>query len=301
MMPRDLIGKLGPLDDPIVECLKLRMDARLSEVRSCVKEFMMSAEAQFWLENEAGQPGIFIYDSTKPLCGLHAFGFECAEGIKNLLKLKHGDLIIVQARKRERPIGDCTALGSLRLAIHKFVVSKGLIDRPAEWNFLWIHEFPLFTANHNSSANGTASPSLVSTHHPFTAPLTMEDAALLFSNPPLAKADHYDLVLNGIELGGGSKRIHDARVQEYVFRNILRLDDERVAQFSYLLDALRAGCPPHAGIALGFDRLCAEMLRRETIRDVIAFPKNGKAVDMMVGSPSKLADEQLKEYHLRLV
>jgi aspartyl-tRNA synthetase len=114
-------------------------------------------------------------------------------------------------------------------------------------------------------------------------------------------ADHYDLVVNGVELGGGSRRIHDAAVQEFIFRDILKMPAERLADFSHLLDALRSGCPPHAGLALGFDRLVAVMLGKESVRDVIAFPKTGKGGDdAMVGAPSLMTEEALKTYHLKL-
>ncbi len=138
------------------------------------------------------------------------------------------------------------------------------------------------------------------THHPFTAPLAPEDFDLLLTDPLRAKADHYDLVVNGVELGGGSRRIHIAKLQEFVMRDILKMSDEGVAQFSHLLDALRAGCPPHAGFALGFDRLVAVLSRTNSIRDVIAFPKTMKGEDPMVKSPGRITPEQLETYHLAL-
>lgn len=137
-----------------------------------------------------------------------------------------------------------------------------------------------------------------STHHPFTAPLTPADADLLQTSPLAARADHYDLVVNGVELGGGSRRIHNATLQRYVFEKILGMDSERVKQFKHLLEALRAGCPPHAGFALGFDRLVAVMAGTGSVRDVIAFPKNMKGEDMMVGSPGAVGRGELGVYGL---
>lgn len=136
------------------------------------------------------------------------------------------------------------------------------------------------------------------THHPFTAPLTPKDASLLVTDPLRARADHYDLVVNGVELGGGSRRIHLASMQEYIFREILKMTPKGIAQFSHLLDALRAGCPPHAGFALGFDRLVAVFTHTDSVRDVIAFPKSMKGEDLTVKSPGKITEEQLGTYHL---
>ena len=105
-------------------------------------------------------------------------------------------------------------------------------------------------------------------------------------------------MINGVEVGGGSRRIHVAEVQEYVFREVLGMDDAGIARFSHLLDALRAGCPPHAGFAFGFDRFIAVLCDVATVRDVIAFPKNNKGEDLLVGSPTKYTKEQARHYNL---
>jgi len=123
---------------------------------------------------------------------------------------------------------------------------------------------------------------------------------LLLSDPSAVTAEHYDIVVNGVELGGGSRRIHDAKVQEYVLRDVLKMSDERLQDFKHLINVLNAGCPPHAGLALGFDRLIAVMMDKESVRDVIAFPKSGKGEDMLVKAPNAVTKEQLETYHLQL-
>jgi aspartyl-tRNA synthetase len=261
---------------------------------------MESADAAAFLENPDGQPGIFIYDETQPLGGLQPFGFQAAEYMEELMKLEHGDLVVIQARKDIPHSGGSTQLGRLRLAIHKAAVAKGLLPPLEGFDFLWVTEFPLFSPITEEEIGQGGTAGLCSTHHPFTAPATAEDVDLLATDPASVKADHYDLVVNGVELGGGSKRIHNSQVQEYILRHVLQMSEERIQDFRHLLDVLRAGCPPHAGIALGFDRLVAVMLGKESVRDVIAFPKSGSGEDMLVKSPNVLTSGQLATYHLQL-
>jgi len=123
---------------------------------------------------------------------------------------------------------------------------------------------------------------------------------LLLTDPAAVKAEHYDLVVNGVELGGGSRRIHSAAMQQFVLREVLKMSEERLKDFDHLIEVLRAGCPPHAGMALGFDRLIAVMLGKESVRDVIAFPKSGRGEDLLVKSPTRMTEDQLKTYHLKL-
>jgi aspartyl-tRNA synthetase len=141
---------------------------------------------------------------------------------------------------------------------------------------------------------------IAASHHPFTAPLSKADLELLFTDPLEAKSAAYDLVLNGVEVGGGSERIHIAAVQEFIMRDILKMTDKRIGDFAHLFEALRSGCPPHAGFALGFDRLVALLTDTSTVRDVMAFPKTMKGEDPFVKSPSKLTNEQLEPYGLQL-
>jgi aspartyl-tRNA synthetase len=143
-------------------------------------------------------------------------------------------------------------------------------------------------------------PNLVSSHHPFTAPVE-EDLSLLDREPQKVRGQHYDLVLNGVELGGGSIRIHRGEVQDKLFREILKLPGDIVtSRFGYMVEALKFGAPPHGGIALGFDRLMALLLGHDSIRDVIAFPKNARGQDGMSGAPAEATAKQLREVHVKV-
>ncbi|KAK5135094.1 hypothetical protein LTR08_005619 [Meristemomyces frigidus] len=300
MLPVDLISKIGPLTNPIVDVMKLSVSEDASATRKFVGSFMDSPEAQPFMKNPDGQPGIFIFDIRKPLQGLQPFGFEAAEQVEEILGLEDGDMVILQARKNAPFAGGSTPIGNLRLALHKAAVKQGLLPAPSGFAFLWVTDFPLFSPTTDADPGQGGSAGLSSTHHPFTAPKTAADVDLLLSDPRRVKADHYDLVVNGIELGGGSRRIHSAAMQEYILREVLKMSDERMQDFAHLIEVLGAGCPPHAGMALGFDRLIAVMLGRESVRDVIAFPKSGKGEDGLVRSPTKMTEGQLETYHLRL-
>ncbi|EMC94876.1 hypothetical protein BAUCODRAFT_149957 [Baudoinia panamericana UAMH 10762] len=300
MLPVDLVSKIGPLTDPIVEVVKFSLSDDIAAMRQFVNAFMDSPEAQPFITNPDGQPGIFIIDSRRPLQGLQSFGFEAAEQLEEILQLQDGDLVVLQARKNAPFSGGSTPLGNLRLALHKAAVKQGLLPTPQGFAFTWITDFPLFSPNNDSDPGQGGSAGISSTHHPFTAPKTAADVDLLLTNPLQVKADHYDLVVNGVELGGGSRRIHNAAMQEFIMRDVLKMTEERIKDFAHLLAVLSAGCPPHAGMALGFDRLIAVMLGKESVRDVIAFPKSGKGEDMLVKSPTRMTEEQLKTYHLRL-
>jgi len=136
-------------------------------------------------------------------------------------------------------------------------------------------------------------------HHPFTSPVP-EDLHLLESDPGRVRAQAYDLVLNGSEIGGGSIRIHDASVQARVFKAIGLSDEEAAHRFGFFLQALRFGTPPHGGIALGLDRTVAILAGESSIREVIAFPKTAAAVDQMTGAPTGVDERQLRDLRLRL-
>jgi aspartyl-tRNA synthetase len=141
----------------------------------------------------------------------------------------------------------------------------------------------------------------VATHHPFTAPV-LEDAPLLDSNPKAVRGQHYDVVLNGMELGGGSIRIHQPALQKKVFEDVLKIPADVVeSRFGYMLKAFTYGAPPHGGIAFGLDRMVALLCGTTSIRDVIAFPKTQKGQDLMAQSPTPVTERQLKELHIRTV
>jgi len=206
------------------------------------------------------------------------------EELRGLLGAEDGDILFFGADRRkvvERVMGAVRSeLGTERL---------GLVE-VGRWEFLWVHGAPMF--EHDDEAGR-----FVSLHHPFTAPFD-EDLGLLADDPGAARSKSYDLVLNGIELGGGSIRIHDPAVQARVFAALGIGDAEAREKFGFLLDALRMGAPPHGGIAFGLDRLVMLMTGGESIRDVIPFPKTQKATDLMLGAPGPVDEVQLGELHL---
>ncbi|KAJ5622296.1 hypothetical protein N7528_005528 [Penicillium herquei] len=301
-LPVDLVNKISDLDDPIVEAFKLEGNENdPAETHKFITQFLDSPAGAPFNNNPDGGPGVFVYNGKQPLCGLQPFGFEAAEQLEELLDPDHGDLIILQARPRAPFSGGSTPIGDLRRALHASAVSTGFKPAPTGFDFMWVVDFPLFSPSSDTEPGQGGAAGLSSTHHPFTAPKSAADVDLLLTDPTKVVADHYDLVVNGVELGGGSRRIHDAAVQEFIFRDILQMPAERLTDFSHLLDALRAGCPPHAGLALGFDRLVAVMLGKESVRDVIAFPKTGKGGDdAMVKAPSPMTAQALETYHLQL-
>ena len=209
--------------------------------------------------------------------------FECNHSDLSCL---HPQDILIMNERRAGYSGAFTVLGRARVHLGQILAKKGIIQKDVH-QFLWVHSFPLFTPEYLVNENGKEEVHWVSSHHPFTAPVSGQENEL-FIHRESVFGQNYDLVLNGMELGGGSIRIHDARLQERVFKDILDMSDERIQRdFSHLLDALKFGCPPHGGIALGLDRLMSILVESESIRDVIAFPKlAGK--DLMVSSPSKL-------------
>jgi len=181
------------------------------------------------------------------------------------------------------------AMGILRLEMGR---ELKLVDTTA-WRFVWITDFPLFEQDR-------ASGRLVSVNHPFTAPRD-EDLALLDTDPGKARAKAYDVVLNGMEVGGGSLRIHDSALQARIFKLLSLSDQETRDRFGFFIDALQYGTPPHGGIALGLDRLVMLLAGEPSLRDVIAFPKTASATDLMSGSPSPVTDEQIRDLGILVI
>jgi aspartyl-tRNA synthetase len=175
------------------------------------------------------------------------------------------------------------SLGILRLEMGR---ELKLVDEKA-YRFLWVTHFPLFEKD-------AATGRLQSVNHPFTAPLD-EDVALLDGEPAKARAQAYDIVLNGTEVGGGSIRIHDSALQARVFKLLSLTDEETRDRFGFFIEALQYGTPPHGGIALGLDRIVMILAGESSLRDVIAFPKTASAADLMSGSPSPVRDDQIKD------
>ncbi|KAH7402408.1 aspartyl-tRNA synthetase [Pyrenochaeta sp. MPI-SDFR-AT-0127] len=301
-LPADLIGKITPLENPAIEAFKIPISSDPKTTRKFISDFLDSPEGKPYLENPDGQPGVFIGDLSQPMQGLGPLGYQYVMEGPETLAVEHGDLLILQARPNVPFSGGATNLGNLRLALHKAAIAQGLIEPPAmhDYHFVWITDFPLFMPTNDTEPGQGGTVGFASTHHPFTAPKTPQDVDLLLTSPSSAVAAHYDIVVNGVELGGGSRRIHNAAMQEFIFKDILKMRSERIEDFRHLLDVLRSGCPPHAGIALGWDRLMAIMCGRESVRDVIAFPKSGRGEDLLVKSPNRMTGEQLATYHLNL-
>lgn len=306
LLPQSFTSMISDLEDPIVEAFVFRFDEPSKDFIKSVWDNLPKPLRH----NPDGQPVPLTIDSSKPLSGLSPLGHEAASAVldasssdlAHISGLEQGDVLVIQARPNKPFEGGSTALGDLRRHIYAEAVAQGLLPPDNSFKFLWVTGFPLFTPNTESSdpAEGQHGASgFSSTHHPFTAPLDPEDFDLLATDPLKVQADHYDLVLNGVELGGGSRRIHIASLQEYVFRDVLKMSDEGISHFSHLLEALRAGCPPHAGFAFGWDRFIATLSFTGSVRDVIAFPKSKKGDEPVARAPGKVTEEEWKTYHLK--
>ncbi|MBE34259.1 MAG: aspartate--tRNA ligase [Opitutaceae bacterium] len=208
------------------------------------------------------------------------------------LNIEDGDIIFFAASEWEQA---CAILGRVRLDAAQLLVKREkLTIRHDDWKFVWVIEFPLMS--YDEERGGFAA-----THHPFTSPVP-EDIELLDSDPKKVRGQHYDLVLNGMELGGGSIRIHQPELQKKVFEDVLKIPQDVVeSRFGYMLKAFTFGAPPHGGIAFGLDRMVALLCGTTSIRDVIAFPKTQRGQDLMAQSPTPVTAKQLKELHIQTV
>lgn len=209
---------------------------------------------------------------------------EVIDELVNRIDINDGDIIFFGADK-ENIVND--ALGALRVRIGR---DLNLLEEG--WQPLWVTDFPMFEKDKNSN-NWT------SLHHPFTAP-SIDDAEELENNPGKVLSKAYDMVLNGSEIGGGSIRIHNKKMQAKVFKLLNISDAEAQEKFGFLLQALEYGCPPHGGIAFGLDRIIMLLSGAESIRDVIAFPKTQTASCPLTDAPGEVSSEQLKETGIRL-
>ena len=214
------------------------------------------------------------------------FTEEQREAMEARLGLVEGDLAVFCA-DAHHVVAD--SLGNLRNEIAK---RTGLID-DSQFRFVWVTGFPLFELNRETNK-------ISSMHHPFTMPVMEDLDAFEHEEPLRIRSAAYDIVLNGVEIGGGSIRIHRTDVQSRIFKLLGLSEEEAQEKFGFLLEALRTGAPPHGGIALGFDRIIMLLVGTSSIRDVIAFPKTQKAADLMVDAPSSVSEEQLRELGIRL-
>lgn len=304
------VGMISHLSDPLIEAFTFSLSESSPETsRNFISKFMKDFEAA--TASKAGDssgdlPQILIHDSSKPLHGFSSIGFEYEDVIgaaSGGAELKDGDLVIFQARPRPKGqyTSSSTNIGEFRVALWKALIEEGLLTKPrlgepGSLQFLWVTEFPMFkpVSSDEPWLSKEANAGIAACHHPFTAPLSTEDMELLFTEPLEARSAAYDLVLNGTEVGGGSERNHVASIQKFIMEDVIKMDSKCLGRFEHLFQALSSGCPPHAGFALGFDRLVALLTDTPTVRDVIAFPKTMKGEDLFVGSPSKLTNEDLE-------
>jgi aspartyl-tRNA synthetase len=207
------------------------------------------------------------------------------------LKVEEGDLLLFAA---DQWLSACEVLGKLRLYCAEILKNQRKLQIPANrFDFLWVVDFPLLSFDKEQNR-------WYSSHHPFTAPV-VEDVPFLKTDPKKVRGQHYDIVVNGVELGGGSIRIHQPDLQKTVFEEVLQIPPEETKlRFGYMLEAFRYGAPPHGGIALGFDRLIAILCGTPSIRDVIAFPKTAKGTCLMTDSPAAVSPRQLRDLHIEV-
>lgn len=272
----------GPANDPKGRVVALRAPGGSSLSRKVIDDY-----ADFVGRYGAkGLAYIKVNDLAAGLAGLQSpiLKFLDEAVVSEVLArvgAEDGDLIFFGADARS-VVND--AMGALRVELGK---TLGLVED--RWAPCWIVEFPMFV----EARDGSITPE----HHPFTQPTCTADE--LLRNPLDVKAAAYDVVLNGYELGGGSLRIHDETIQNAVFK-ALNMGQEAQIKFGFLLDALKFGCPPHGGIALGMDRLVMLMTGTNAIRDVMAFPKTQSAACLMTDAPSSVDEHQLRELHIRI-
>lgn len=260
-------------------CVKaLRVDGGAKFTRKEIDEFTEIAK----IYRAKGLAYIVVEEGNIKSPIVKYFKEQEMKRILELTEAKVGDIVFFAADKFKIA---CEALGHVRLAVG---AKMGLM-KPDLFAFCWVVDFPMFEENEETGK-------LDAVHHPFTAPKHFED----LKNPKNALAKAYDIVLNGSEVGGGSIRIHDGKVQKRIFDILGISDEDAERRFGHLLEAFQFGAPPHGGIAWGLDRLVMILADEPNIREVIAFPKDSKAKDLMLGAPSEMPREQLAELHVKI-
>jgi aspartyl-tRNA synthetase len=272
----------GPANDPKGRVVALRAPGAATLSRKMIDDYTAFV-ARYGAK---GLAYIKVNDLADGMEGLQSpilkfIPQEVVSAVLERVGAQTGDLVFFGADSA-KVVND--AMGALRGELGR---DLGLLD--GDYRPCWVVDWPMFSQDRDGSFSAE--------HHPFTRP-TCSPAELL-ADPASAQAAAYDVVLNGFELGGGSLRIHDNEMQKAVF-DVLRMDEAGQSKFSFLLDALQYGCPPHGGIALGMDRLVMLMTETQSIRDVIAFPKTQSAACVMMAAPGAVEDQQLKDLHIRL-
>ena len=273
----------GPANDPACRVAALKVPGGSEISRRQIDDYtkfvsIYGAKGLAWIKVNAIENGIDGLQS--PI--IKFLGNDVTLGIMERLGAQNGDIVFFGADKSSVV---SEALGALRCK-----VGADLNLYTSEWAPMWVIDFPMFEATDNGG--------LTPLHHPFTAPsCSIEE---LQSDPANALSRAYDMVLNGVELGGGSIRIHDQKMQAVVFDVLGINETEQREKFGFLLDALKFGAPPHGGVAFGLDRLMMLMLRTDSIRDVIAFPKTQSAACLLTDAPSNVDAAQLRELNIRL-
>ena len=260
----------------VSECFDVAQDTRVKLLAIDVGRALTQDEQDTLL---AGTEHVLLITDTDQVF----YGTSMSESLLATSETEYRFLGLQPARHS----GGSTALGRIRSKAIEILPCRQI---NTDTIFAFVTDFPLFTL---------VDSQLTSTHHPFTAP-TPSDKARLDAEPLSVRGNHYDLVVNGVELGGGSVRIHDALMQKHILSDILKLSSVQLSQFDHLFRILQSGCPPHAGFALGFDRMMALLCETSSIRDVIAFPKTASGADLLVASPSTMDSDTLRKYHLSL-
>jgi aspartyl-tRNA synthetase len=248
-----------------------------------LEEFAKGSGARGLARAKVGEGGEW---TQSPMAKTIAPGLRSA--INEACRAKPGDLLLFQFGKASLVH---TVMANLRVHVAKKLGLIPEVGSGGKWNFLWVVDPPLFEYDEQLHH-------WVAAHHAFTRPHD-EDVAFLLSDPGRVKCHRYDVVLNGFEIGGGSIRLHDPKVQAEVFAAMGIGDEEARLKFGFLLDALRFGAPPHGGIAIGMDRLAMLLTGAESLRDVIPFPKTKGGADLMTGAPGEVEPEQLTAVHIR--